>query len=132
MMELIGKRPIGIVNPVVKADNDSCGSHLADPDIIYNPDDNSIWLFYMNRIHKKHTGSTINLIRIKSDLTYSTAQLLFRFNENDSNTIVSPCIWRGIFPKMAHVGCEASITKPDSLFKQQRWNSLVGANNLSG
>jgi hypothetical protein len=85
--------PKGIINPVDQISGDTNTENLADPDIIYNPDSDQIWLYYMHRAgNKKQT--TINLIRINRDLSHEEPVEVIRFPLNDSLTFVSPCIWR--------------------------------------
>lgn len=86
--------PKGIKNPIVKIKNDASGENLADPDIIYNPDSNQIWLYYLDRAPTKKNPATINRVIIYHNLKVSKPDTVIFFPKGDSLTLVSPCIWR--------------------------------------
>lgn len=86
--------PPGIINPIDKITTDTVKENLADPDMIYNPDSNQLWLYYMHRNSTTDILATINLIKINKNLTHTKPVPVLIYRKNDSLTIVSPCIWR--------------------------------------
>ena len=69
-----------------------------DIDIIYNPDVNEIWVYYMYRgniIKDKDTiPGAIKLIRVREDGNSTEPVIVKFFKPHDKATIVSPSFWR--------------------------------------
>jgi len=86
--------PKGIVNPLVRIENDSSNGNLSDPEIIFNEDSNQIWLYYLHRSPEKNVGGIICLIKINTNMSHSAVLELICFPANDSLTFLSPCIFR--------------------------------------
>ena len=84
--------PKGLTNPLVYA-KDSF-TH-ADPDIIYHPDSNEIWLYYMCRKQDGSGPDNFNLIRLKNNMQYSDPIVVYS-NDPQTNrdySLVSPAVW---------------------------------------
>ena len=82
--------PNGIKNPLVCS---TPPDNNADPDMIYNPTTNELWLYFGRANHKQKEGAIL-LIKIKENFTVSEPQVLFQWEpKNFDSAIVSPCVW---------------------------------------
>lgn len=72
------KNPLALPDPPIYVDN-------ADPEIIYNPQTNELWTYYITRGQL----AAIMLIRVKEDMTYSAPVVLVH-----NGDLVSPTVWR--------------------------------------
>jgi len=84
--------PPGITNPLI-TNPDSC--HTADPDMIYNPVTNELWIYhYFTDYHKTDGYSCLNLIRINNLLQISgPVSVTPHTGSATDTTLLSPCIW---------------------------------------
>ena len=82
--------PDGMKTPLV---NCTPPENNADPDMIYNPTTNELWLYFDRANHKQKVGAIL-LIKIKENFTMTDPQVLFQWDpQNFDSAIVSPCIW---------------------------------------
>lgn len=85
--------PNGIINPLDDALGGMTHGFHNDPDMVYNPDTNEIWLYYRFSSDAKQETK---LIKIKENMTVTSPQvvmLMQPFNQ-DANNTRSFCVWR--------------------------------------
>jgi hypothetical protein len=87
--------PSGIKNPIV-GHADSCNN--ADVDLVYNPDENELWIYYgfhhYSKISAKDYGY-LYLIRLNDKLEISKPVAITKQFLISSDTVpLSPCVWR--------------------------------------
>ncbi|MFL5574312.1 MAG: hypothetical protein ACJ78R_12440, partial [Gemmatimonadaceae bacterium] len=87
---LYGKRsalewpvPPGVINPIARPD----AGYLSDPDEVFNPETNELWLYY----RKVTSANEIFLVRGGKPTQWSTPTLVER---GSNHTIVSPTVVR--------------------------------------
>ncbi|MFH2142925.1 MAG: T9SS type A sorting domain-containing protein [Bacteroidota bacterium] len=102
--------PSGITNPLVTAPGTPF--YYSDPDLIYNPDNDELWLYfrYCNTVQ---LADNIRLIIIYNDLSYSQpVVVLDDFPYCESNRFFSPCIWRESYNKWHMWGVTLGYQQP--------------------
>ena len=99
--------PSGLTNPVVKP---GAGGYLSDPDIVYEPDHDELWMYYREVQDK----NIIKLVRSADGVQWSAPATVA---SGPNHTIISPSVVRRgrgnwlMWAVDANVGCTASSTK---------------------
>lgn len=85
--------PSGIVNPLDDALGGMANGFHNDPDMVYNPDTNELWLYYRFSSSAKQETK---LIKISEDMSVTEPQVVMLLQPFTQNTNVtrSFCVWR--------------------------------------
>lgn len=107
--------PEGITNPLVEADGGLEKGFNSDPDMVYNPDDDKLWLYY--RFVNKSV-IRINLIKINRDRVCEKPITVMEQSPWDqlSNKHRSICVWREASNKWHMWGGGGSRQPPYKIF----------------
>ena len=103
--------PPNITNPLNKASGGWEKGFLNDPDMIYNPDTNQLWIYYRfanSDILKMH------LIKVNPDMTVTRPVTLMEqspWSQSDNRTR-SFCIWREFSDRWHMWGCGGKANAP--------------------
>ena len=105
--------PAGLRNPVMKTTR----GHLSDPDVVYNPRTNELWLYYREAVFKRgrHAGDNFFLTRSADGVRWSAPSLLATHSKR---YVVSPTVvlgrdgaWRMWAVDAGAVGCSARASR---------------------